>query len=273
MTLPARRPEQAYCGVHPPGLIVTGMHRSATSLVASTLVACGWGTPGELLAADRGNTRGYFEDRRMHALHRRLLESYQTAWDLGPRLRQLRRSPLSIAVREDEVAELVTEFRADGPWVWKNPRATLFLESWAERVPEAQFVICVRAPAIVIDSMWRRGDRLRIGRTNRFFRVRRTARMLSVWHSYNLTAYRFARKHPERAIVVRIPEDLDQVAAAVQPPVFEPDLLSGTPRASLRVAAALAVTSQLLYRRLRSLHDPARLAAILAGPPDAAREA
>ena len=191
---------------YPPGVIVAGMHRSGTSLVASILVAAGWRAPGAMLSADRGNARGYFEDRRVHDLHRRLLESYDTAWDLGPRLRELRTQPFSLAPREQAVADIVDAFRAGGPWVWKNPRATLFLDAWAERFPEAQVVICVRAPSAVVDSMWRRGSRLRITSKFRFYRIRRAARALSVWHSYNLIAYRFARSHPERVAVVRIPE-------------------------------------------------------------------
>src|SRR4051812_39135274 len=98
----------------PPGLIVAGMHRSATSLVSSAFVLRGWHAPGALLAADSGNARGYFEDRAMHELHRRLLEGYDTAWDLGPRLRRLRRkAPLSLDPRADRVAELVADFRSD----------------------------------------------------------------------------------------------------------------------------------------------------------------
>jgi Sulfotransferase family len=250
----------------PPGVIVAGMHRSGTSLVASTLVARGWHAPGPMLEAGRGNRRGHFEDRRMHDLHRRLLEAHHTAWDLGPQLRRLRRQPLSVAKRDDLVAPLVAAFRQSGPWMWKNPRATLFLESWAQRFPEAFFVICVRSPGSVVDSMWRRGDRLRIGNRGRFHRVRRTARMLSVWHSYNLIAYRFARAHRDRVAIVRIPEDLPTVAAAVDPPLFDPTLMRERARPAVRLAAASAVSSQLLYYRLRRLHDPARLSAVLAGP-------
>jgi hypothetical protein len=261
----AVNPQRAY----PPGVIVAGMHRSATSLVASTLVACGWRAPGELLKADHGNTRGYFEDRRMHDLHRRLLESYETAWDLGPRLRKLRKRTLSLSPREATVEEVVGEFRSDGPWVWKNPRATLFLDGWAERFPEAQFVICVRSPSSVIDSMWRRGDRLRITNKVRLYKLKRTARMISVWHRYNAMAYRFARRHPDRAIVVRIPDDLDVLAASTQPRLFDPAMLQNRAPLQLRAIAGLAVSSQLLYWRLRRLHDATRLAVVLAGPGNA----
>jgi hypothetical protein len=81
-----------------------------------------------------------------------------------------------------------------------------------------------------------------------------------------VVAYRFARRHPERVTVVRIPEDLPVLATATQPSQFDPALLAGRPRPKIRLFALFAVTSQVLYLRLRRLHDPFRLAAVLAGP-------
>ena len=250
----------------PPGVIVAGMHRSGTSMVTSVLVACGWQTHGSLLPADPGNRRGYFEDGRIHNLHKNLLESYQTTWDDGPRLRELRTSSLSLAPYEQTVNNVVAAFRANGPWIWNNPRATLFLEAWSERFPEAQFVICVRSPGAVVDSVWRRGSRLGIKAAMPFYRSRRTARGLSLWHSYNLMAYRFARSHPDRVAIVRIPRDLDRLVAATPTPFVDPSLMEHKARLRLRLFSVLAVRSHLLYWRLCRLHDARRLDEVLSGP-------
>ena len=44
---------------------------------------------------------------------------------------------------EDEAADLVRLYSEHEPWVWKNPRATLWLEEWARRFPDALVVICL----------------------------------------------------------------------------------------------------------------------------------
>ena len=54
-------------------LIVTGMHRSGTSFVASLLAAWNVRIGDRLLPADRGNPCGYFEDVDFLELNRRIL--------------------------------------------------------------------------------------------------------------------------------------------------------------------------------------------------------
>lgn len=224
-----------------------------------------------MLAARAANPRGYFEDRETHELHERLLAHLRATWDAAPRLRVLRRRPMLLEPLDDEVSELIASLRSGGPWVWKNPRATLFAGDWARRIPEAQFVICVRSPAEVIESMERRGNGLRIRANSPLSRIRRNARALSVWHTYNRIAYEFALRHPDRVAVVRVPDDLPALAASTRPSLFDPALLTQSPSRRMRCIAGLAITSQLLYRQIRRLHDPGRLSALLAGPPSPAR--
>jgi len=57
----------------PPRFIVTGMHRSGTSFVASLLSAWNVRIGDRLLPADRGNPHGYFEDAGFLDLDRRML--------------------------------------------------------------------------------------------------------------------------------------------------------------------------------------------------------
>jgi len=57
----------------PPRFIVTGMHRSGTSFVASLLSAWNVRMGDRLLPADRGNPHGYFEDTGFLDLDRRML--------------------------------------------------------------------------------------------------------------------------------------------------------------------------------------------------------
>src|SRR5689334_14926006 len=55
-------------------IIVTGMHRSGTSLTASLLSAAGVNMGGNLLPADAHNPDGYFEDVEFLELNRTILQ-------------------------------------------------------------------------------------------------------------------------------------------------------------------------------------------------------
>lgn len=247
----------------PPGVIVAGMHRSSTSLIASLFETAGYWLPDDQLPAADDNPKGYWEDRRMHLLHRAMLEAYDTAWGFAPRLRKLRRRDLTVPEDlKDEAAALVAMYAEHVPWIWKNPRATLFLEEWARWFPNATFVICVRRPDAVVDSMLRRGNRFRVSGYSWPRRLQRLSRALSVWYSYNLMALRFAKRHPDRAVIVRIPEDLPRLDAASGPQQMEPAMLRA-PRRQVRIPLLFAVRARLLHRRLARRADPAAAEALL----------
>lgn len=260
------RPATRRARTGPPGVIVAGMHRSATSLTTSVFVARGWSASGPLIGATRGNPRGHFEDTEIHRLHVDLLDHYGAGWDSAARLRELSRRPLELDAGEPQVSEFVRSLHAHEPWVWKNPRASLFLEGWGERLPDARVVLCVRSPASVADSLLRRGNRLGIEQGAPLVRIRRLVRALSLWRSYNKAAYRFAKSNPGRVDVVRIPADIDLIVDA-QPGQFEPSLLAGHARTRVRVPAAFAVRSHVLHWRLRRLANRQRLRGLLAAAP------
>lgn len=253
----------------PSGVIVAGMHRSATSLTTSVLVGCGWMPTGPLMGPATGNSRGHFEDREIHRLHVDLLAAEGMEWDSAAELRARRSRPLTFHGHEGDIEAVADRLRNGPPWVWKNPRATLVLDEWSRALPDALVVICVRSPAKVADSLLRRqAARDRSGVT-RLRQARRAARALSLWYTYNLAAYRFARRHRSLVTVVRIPDDLAALAAATEPPLLEPKLLGQRLRFKVCLLAAVAPRALVLHRLIRRLHDPAHLAAVLAGPPSA----
>ena len=115
-------------------LVVTGMHRSGTSLVANYLERCGLDMGEELLPADVGNPLGYYEDVHIHDLHRELL------WKAGV-ADAFTVTDADVPVPVDEVfrerAREIVAKRADKPqWGWKEPRTALFLDLWADVLPD-----------------------------------------------------------------------------------------------------------------------------------------
>jgi hypothetical protein len=183
-------PSHDSAGGPPPALVITGMHRSATSLATATLASAGLAIGERLIEAGRGNLDGHFEDRDFVALHERILrgnglggEGYATDATIN--------LPAALA---DEAGGLVDERRRAGiAWGWKDPRTTLFLDFWLERVPEARFLLLVRRPWEVVDSLYRRGDEP--------FRLH-PAFAIDVWTAYNRRIRDFFLAHRDRCLLV-----------------------------------------------------------------------
>ena len=140
------------------GIVITGMHRSGTSLLAEILVRAGvhFGPPEQWLPADVSNPRGYFEDRRVVDLDDRLLRASKGTWDEPPPL-----SPDWLEKREvhalaGEAAAWIESVATTGPWGWKDPRASLVLPFWRRVVPGLRCVLCVRDPVEVGRSLGKR---------------------------------------------------------------------------------------------------------------------
>jgi colanic acid/amylovoran biosynthesis glycosyltransferase len=188
--LPAGRP-----------LFITGMHRSGTSLVAQAFSRAGLYLGDRLIGPRRFNPQGLFEDSDIIAFHESLLALNETAWHVPRRQRPLEVPPAS---RASALDLLRRKFDGRSPWGWKDPRATLFLDFWADVQPEAKWVLVYRNPAHVAWSLRLRGD-LRVYSPNP---VACNLTALRLWTLYARALVDFARRHPERAVLIRIPDDL-----------------------------------------------------------------
>jgi O-antigen biosynthesis protein len=176
----------------PRAVVIAGMHRSGTSLLASICQGAGLDIGEHLMGAYQGNEAGHFEDLDFHHWHERLFEANglgSEGFIAGGR----------ITVPDElrhEAEELVrTRREAGGPWGWKNPRTTLVLPFWKALIPEAVFLGVVRPPWEVIDSLFRRGDK--IFRANPPF-------ALDVWSHYNEALAAFAHRHPDRTLTCEL---------------------------------------------------------------------
>ncbi len=164
-------------------IIVTGMHRSGTSLTANLLRQCGlWlGEENELHGATPDNPDGHWENIAVTEVNDALLNELGGGWDNVPEF-PARWAEKFSALRErgKEIhAQLVGQAsrlsshagqstsaqpkldRRDAcptaPWGWKDPRASLLLPFWLALAPDARVVVCVRHPLEVALSLRRRG--------------------------------------------------------------------------------------------------------------------
>lgn len=151
---------------HRPAVVmVLGMHRSGTSLVASMLQGIGLRLSGDLLEANEFNARGYFESRAVMELHDRILGVLGSAWNrpttTAPFPDRWWESAPIVPLREALVRLVHRE--TDGgetPWAVKDPRASRLLPLWnavfEDLGIDAACVLSVRDPAQVAASLARR---------------------------------------------------------------------------------------------------------------------
>ncbi len=179
-------------------IVVAGMHRSGTSLVASVLSALGIDMGERTLAADRNNRKGYFEDLSFLDLNRRMLRAAARPDDGGhPDWGWTESETLDRDRFRDFEAEAgaLAGRRAGsvGSWGWKDPRTTLLLDFWDRLFGDAVYVLVYRFPWEVADSMQRLGAEVFLRRPDYAWRI---------WAFYNRHLLDFHRRHPDRSLLV-----------------------------------------------------------------------
>ncbi|HET9210278.1 MAG TPA: glycosyltransferase [Thermoanaerobaculia bacterium] len=180
-------------------IVITGMHRSGTSLVASYLSSLGIGLGDRLLAADARNPHGYFEDADFRELQGEILTDATPEGDGGHRDWGWTESERLDRGRLDRWAGPARALAAarssrSGPWGWKDPRTSLLLDFWDEILDRrALYVLLYRFPWEVADSMQRVGADVFLDRPEYAYRI---------WAFYNRHLLDFHRRHPDRSLLV-----------------------------------------------------------------------
>ncbi len=172
-------------------IIMTGMHRSGTSLTASFLQSAGVQIGDRLMGSANGNVKGHFEDLDFVEFHQNVLQSQGISiagWTEQSR----------IEVQQQYLAQaqnLILARRNRAIWGWKDPRTTLFLDFWLKLIPEAKYIFLYRSPWEVTDSLFRRGDVIFL--TNPNFAVHQ-------WCHYNQAVLNFYQRYPEQCLLLEI---------------------------------------------------------------------
>lgn len=144
--------------------VVTGMHRSGTSLIANLLSEYGldFGDPATFLRADQWNARGYFEQRDVLDLNSRIITGLpRTGGRLATFLGQLRYTAMPgrrtlqrrAARLQPALAELGRKYVGKS---LKDPRFCLTLGGWKKSAAVGPIVVCLRSPLETVYSLRRR---------------------------------------------------------------------------------------------------------------------
>ena len=142
-------------------LVVIGMHRSGTSMLAGCLHRLGVNLGTSMMAPNPSNEFGYFENRDIVLIHDILLRDLGCRWDV---LGNLPDDWLESEAADQAEKKLITlierEFSADRLWAVKDPRICRLLPLWTRLLKrmevEPVFAIMVRHPFEVAKSLEKR---------------------------------------------------------------------------------------------------------------------
>ena len=178
---------------HSPIIIVTGMHRSGTSLTASLLQRLGVNIGQRLVGANYGNVKGHFENVDFVEFHKGILRDHNID-ELGCTFQ----SNISLNSQQIEQAESLIQNNQDSqhPWGWKDPRTTLFLNFWQEMLPPAHFIFVYRSPWEVVDSLYRRSTDLTL--------IKSPELAVKMWMYYNKNVLDFYQENHEQSLLVNV---------------------------------------------------------------------
>jgi len=146
-----RRPTVPRPPAKQPIIVVLGMHRSGTSVIARGLEALGVSLGDNLMKPVAGyNEKGFFEDMDVYRLNERLLGKMGSTWHtLTPLEADALRGPRFTAERQ-EAANILRTKLGVMPFAFKDPRTAVLLPLWQcvfeDLGLDDRYVIAVRNP-------------------------------------------------------------------------------------------------------------------------------
>ena len=108
-------------------LIITGMHRSGTSLISSYLQLCGLTIGEKFREPNYDNEKGFFEDLDFVEFHKKILIKNKKSMFNAKRIN-------IDAEDEKNAREILKNKDSNIVWGWKDPRTVLFLDFWGKNL-------------------------------------------------------------------------------------------------------------------------------------------
>ncbi|WP_242109620.1 hypothetical protein [Luteimonas aquatica] len=139
-------------------LIVLGMHRSGTSVLARLLNLMGayFGPEGVSTGANQENPKGFWERRDVRALNDAVLHAVGCDWDRVLRFDAGALPQAVVADFDKRASKLILEMDAHRPWLLKEPRLCLLMPLWRKWLEAPVCISIYRNPVEVASSLHRR---------------------------------------------------------------------------------------------------------------------
>jgi lipopolysaccharide biosynthesis protein len=162
-------------------VVVLGMHRSGTSLIAHLLQRAGFyaGEEQDLIHGNRWNRDGYFERFSVIQLNDIILELAGGNWQTPPDEDKVRR--ISI---DAKIADLMRVYDGHSRSLLKDPRLCLTLPVWRNTLGKNVRILCVTRSAGAVAASLKRRDGIPEERGK------------ALWQEYNRRAEAYAKEYP-----------------------------------------------------------------------------
>jgi hypothetical protein len=137
-------------------ILILGMGRSGTSLMAKVFGLCGANLPDNLLGPAPSNAKGHFEPLDALTINEDFLNSFGLNW-FDPTFRVQNETPDPSAVFVDQIGRFLARYAEKSPLVVKEPRITALTRYWFAAAATAgwdvKVVVPVRHPHEVRESL------------------------------------------------------------------------------------------------------------------------
>jgi len=134
-------------------IIVLGMHRSGTSLVAGICQKLGAHMGEYFRIGDESNPDGYFEDLDWRAMNKWIINAAGGTWYDPPSA--LETTVHAMRLRPIIESLIKTKSRFD-PWGFKDPRTCLTARGLYRIIPDLKFVVVRRPELEIVESLKKR---------------------------------------------------------------------------------------------------------------------
>ncbi len=163
-------------------VVVLGMHRSGTSLVAGILEKLGVNMGKRQVGVHWSNPLGHYENIDFVKMDDKILEKAGGTWDNPPEISDI----LRLTSDEKLMSEIekVVRINEDTVWGWKVPTTSLTIELYLPFLTDPHFVVCYRDPEAIARSLKKRDDMDR-------------EKALQLTDHYIKSIKEFFRRHPE----------------------------------------------------------------------------
>ncbi|MGX4585827.1 hypothetical protein [Paenibacillus chitinolyticus] len=178
----------------PIAVIILGMHRSGTSLLAQTVRSLGvhMGHEHQMVPPREDNPEGFWEHAEIVAVHDELLERLSSSWDTTkPLPEQWWLTKGGMASRAKLVDIVARDFSSHPLWGFKDPRTCLLLPLWQsvfeELNMEPRYILSLRNPLNVAASLYKRDQFLH-------------DKSFAIWNLYVLSSLYYT-SHKRRIVI------------------------------------------------------------------------
>jgi len=209
-------------------LIISGMHRSGTSLVANWIQRLGINIGDRLLPGNVLNPNGFFEDTDFLRAHEEVL----TDLEMDPHgLTKIGTIELN-SYNQTKLKYLV-KFKSSlrDEWGWKEPRTCLFLDEYRTLLPDARKLFLYRDYRMCVDSLLRREykavkksyssrtilHKAKFALTKHNIRqgiIEKQNKYLNAWITYNTNIIRSCKESGDKALLLSV-DDFIQADAKI----------------------------------------------------------